>query len=138
MKVRALHLKQGVITRLQDGESLETANNFFVESFTPNNTLGNDEDIWLDSSQGLIYKKESGAWVLEGTISPSGYNHQQPIADSVWLVNHNLGKFPSVTIFDTSGNHIEACVENISLNQVRISFFRAGLPINKAGSAYLT
>jgi phosphosulfolactate phosphohydrolase-like enzyme len=39
-----------------------------------------------------------------------------------WIVNHDLDKYPSITILDTEGFQVEADVEYTSLNQVVLTF----------------
>jgi hypothetical protein len=50
------------------------------------------------------------------------FHHQQHNADTTWIVNHNLDKFPSVTIIDSGGNEVEGCINYISINQVELTF----------------
>lgn len=56
----------------------------------------------------------------------------QSIAASVWTITHALGKFPSVTIVDSSGAEIEGDIQYNSTSQVTASFSAAF-----AGVAYL-
>lgn len=51
------------------------------------------------------------------------YVHTQTLAQSVWLVNHNLGRFPIAwSLFDTVGRLCDEYeVENTDINNCRIS-----------------
>lgn len=75
---------------------------------------------------------------LTGATGPTGaagdlnYKHTQGPASADWLVTHNLGKFPSVTIVDSAGEEVEGSVQHINNNSVRI-LFSAGF----TGTAYL-
>lgn len=40
----------------------------------------------------------------------------------VWYINHNLQKYPSVTIFGIDGEEVEAQVTHISNNELKIEF----------------
>ena len=60
------------------------------------------------------------------------YEHDQPIASATWNINHNLGKFPSVTIVDTSGDEVEGAVNHVNNNNITITF-----SASFAGKAYL-
>lgn len=63
----------------------------------------------------------------------AGYTHDQAVAAASWVVTHNLVRFPSVTVVDTSGNRIlgfEAVYD--SANQVTLTFSAAF-----SGKAYL-
>lgn len=60
------------------------------------------------------------------------YKHDQMIASAMWVINHGLGKWPSVTVIDSAGNE---CVGNISYNDantIALTFSSAF-----AGTAYL-
>lgn len=50
-------------------------------------------------------------------------NFTQPFtSESSLTVNHNLAKYPSVTIFDTAGDEVEGDVEHVTVNTVTINF----------------
>lgn len=40
-------------------------------------------------------------------------------------VNHNLGKYPSVTVIDSAGDECEGLVDHISVNSLTVSFSAA-------------
>lgn len=50
------------------------------------------------------------------------YQHTQAVPAAVWTVNHNLGKIPSITIMDSSGNVVEGDVQNVNVNQAILQF----------------
>lgn len=67
------------------------------------------------------------------TISgDKAYVYTQSTPSSSWVVTHNLSKFASVTIVDTSNNVVDAEVVYDSNNQVTINF---AVPF--AGKAYI-
>lgn len=77
--------------------------------------------------------------VSVGQVGPAGpaggdifYTYTQGSASSVWTITHNLGKMPSVTVVDSSGNEVEGDIKYNSSNQVTVTF-SAGF----AGKAYL-
>lgn len=45
-------------------------------------------------------------------------------AASVWTITHNLGKYPSVTIVDTSSVIVVGEIDYLSTNQVQVTFSR--------------
>ena len=64
--------------------------------------------------------------------------HDQGAASDTWTINHNLNRYPSVTVVDSSENVIIGTVNYSSPNQVIISFFKdddTGLAFD--GKAYL-
>jgi len=73
---------------------------------------------------------------LSGSGSPDGpdlsYVHDQAIASATWTINHNLGKYPSVTIVTSAGDEVEGDIDYTSINTVQLTFSGAF-----AGKAYL-
>lgn len=52
----------------------------------------------------------------------AGYIHDQIQSSSVWIVNHTLDKFPSVTVVDTGGSTVVGDVEYVTKSQLTILF----------------
>lgn len=64
---------------------------------------------------------EVGSFTLNQTQDavinlPTTYIHEQGIASATWTINHNLNKFPAVSIVDSAGNEIIAEVKYEDLN----------------------
>jgi len=57
--------------------------------------------------------------------SDASFEFVQAQPADTWTINHNLGKFPSVTIVDTAGDEVEGNVNHISNTQVVLSFSAA-------------
>lgn len=53
------------------------------------------------------------------------YTHTQVAPSTLWTINHNLGKFPSVSIRDSGGNEVTGCVGYINANSLMIQFSAA-------------
>ena len=86
-------------------------------------------------------KGERGDQGLVGLRGPKGdpgvdgdkyYAHDQAQAESQWAIEHNLNKYPSVTITDSAGDQVEGEVRYNGLNSLTVSF---SAPF--AGKAYL-
>ncbi len=70
---------------------------------------------------------------LEQLLCNNGtYIHTQDVPLAVWVINHNLGKFPSVTIVDSQNQVVVGDVTYNSSNTITLSFTSAF-----AGYAYL-
>jgi hypothetical protein len=74
---------------------------------------------------------------VQGPPGPPGANgtgsthtHTQSAAAAEWVINHNFGYRPSVTLYSTGGAEIEGEVLHTSVNQARAYF---AVPV--AGSA---
>ena len=50
------------------------------------------------------------------------YIHTQSTASTSWVINHNLGFKPNVTLLSAGGMQMEADVLHVSNNQVTITF----------------
>jgi hypothetical protein len=72
----------------------------------------------------------------EGPQGPPGiietYIHNQISSASTWSIQHNLGRYPSVSIVDSGGSIVLGAVKYISENEIQISFSAAF-----AGRAFL-
>ena len=60
------------------------------------------------------------------------YTHNQINASAEWIIQHNLNKYPSVTVVDSAGNMVIGDVIYNSENQITITFQSAF-----SGKAYL-
>lgn len=68
----------------------------------------------------------------QGVGSDRNYVHTQNSISTTWVVNHNLGKWPCVTIVDSAGTEFEADVVHNSMDQLTIH-----LAIASTGLAYV-
>ena len=50
------------------------------------------------------------------------YVHTQPTPSKVWQVQHNLGKYPSITIVDSAGTQVEGDVDYTDTNNCILTF----------------
>lgn len=57
-----------------------------------------------------------------GIINDLNYVHNQTTASDIWVVKHNLNKYPSVTIVNSAGDEVIGDVFYDSVNQVTITF----------------
>ena len=70
--------------------------------------------------------------VALGSVARGTFNFVQNVPAPVWTITHNLGRYPSVTIADSSGREVEGDVVYLSANAINVAF-SAGF----AGTAYL-
>jgi hypothetical protein len=85
-------------------------------SFTPTGTIiaTNVQDAIVEVWQEMI--ESSG---------DARYVHTQNTPSATWQVEHNLGKFPSVTIVTSGGTEVEGDVVFVDINTVTLSFSSA-------------
>ena len=51
--------------------------------------------------------------------------HDQSSANATWTINHNQGRYPSIDIIDSAGNHVIGDIKHNSINQVVATFDNA-------------
>jgi hypothetical protein len=57
--------------------------------------------------------------------SGSAFTHVQAVPALVWTINHNLGYFPSIEVWDSLGREVEADVLNVTITQATVTFLAA-------------
>lgn len=67
--------------------------------------------------KGQVLIKKSDADGSYGWGYTQTYIHEQGIASDEWVIQHNLGKFPSVTVVDSGNNVIVPDVQYINKNK---------------------
>lgn len=80
---------------------------------------------------------EQGEQGPQGPVGPAGegdlnFTYDQPSPSDEWTITHNLGKFPSVSVTDSSGNLWQTEVDYVDQNTCIVRFSAAF-----SGKAYL-
>ncbi len=66
-------------------------------------------------------------------IKPDSYVFVQPTPASIWIIEHDLNKYPNVSIEDSTGDDIMGQISYINLNKVQLTFI-----VSISGTAYLS
>ena len=105
----------------------------------PKDTVITPDDILIgsDGDNAYITKNFSVAQFLAfietaGTFIQDTFTFNQAVSDSVWVINHGLGTFPSVTVLDSAGNTVFGDVVYNDQNTLTLTFSAAF-----TGTAYL-
>jgi hypothetical protein len=96
-----------------------------VEIDTNKMKIGNGTNVWTDLSYTGVDAAE-----LVPLIS---YEHVQGAADTIWTIEHNLGFYPSVTVFDSALSEVEGAIEHQDQTTLTITF-----SVAISGTAYLS
>lgn len=72
------------------------------------------------------------AYVLANAGVQTTFTFTQSVPAANWTINHNLGRFPSIEVVDSSGNVVEGNIDYVNANTITASF-TGGF----AGLAYL-
>jgi len=68
-----------------------------------------------------VLKYDGTQWV-DGVDGGAAYVFTQSSAATTWTINHNLGHVPSVEVFDSGSQEVDADVSHPSVNQTVIVF----------------
>jgi len=55
-------------------------------------------------------------------LNGEGFVHTQSSPSTEWIVNHNLGFRPGVTVLSPGGIEVDAAVAHVTTNQLRVTF----------------
>jgi hypothetical protein len=111
---------------------LKVLNNYQIPGYTPTNSPIAPYDItsffpgavWGSVTGNLSFQTD--LWdVLQDLYKRDHYTHDQVSPSAIWVIVHNMGKNPSVSIVDTALDEVVADVQYNSLNQLTITFTAA-------------
>ena len=91
-----------------------------------------DEPVTEKTSKVSELENDSGYITNADIPQAATYIHSQIAPAAIWMINHELGKHPSVAIVDSAGTVVVGEVEYIDDDTIRASFTAAF-----AGKAYL-
>lgn len=60
--------------------------------------------------------------IVDTSKNSSEFIFYQATPSSEWIINHNLGCYPSVTVIDSSGRQVEGGVSYETINKIKIEF----------------
>jgi hypothetical protein len=70
-------------------------------------------------------ENDAGYITIDDIPQQQPFIHEQLSPSSLWVINHNLNKYPSVTVTDSAGNVVVGDVKHVSLNTTEINFSAA-------------
>ena len=73
--------------------------------------LDTDELYILKNSNWNLYKPKLETHIFD-----------QAVSSNIWKINHNLGRYPSVTVVDSAGTEVIGDVQYIDTNNIIIEF----------------
>jgi hypothetical protein len=88
--------------------------------FKDNKVITNTSQLNNDGSDG-----QTPFITLEDLVGDKNYVHNQNVAQTVWEIIHNLGKYPSVVVVDSGNNVVIGDISYIDLNSISLSFSTA-------------
>lgn len=83
---------------------------------TPSTKIGNENKYIKVSADGLTHE------YVDAVPGDATYVHTQAISSASWVIPHLLGKYPSVTIQDGSGNTVFGDIAYTDTSNITITF----------------
>lgn len=92
------------------------------------------QTTWNDAAGSINQNFAKIKMAVDEMLAPKveRYVHVQNEASSIWVVDHQMGRYPSVTVVDSAGTMVFGEVVYDNENQVTITFTAAF-----SGKAYL-
>ena len=127
-------LQSNIQTEANVNSEIRTSDNIFSNPSTYNAATTTKKGIIrIATDEEAIAGNLDNIAITPSTLKlVTNYVHEQAIASDTWIINHNLNKYPSITLTYTSGEVFMANTEYTSLNQVIINLDSA-----TTGFAYL-
>jgi hypothetical protein len=81
---------------------------------------------WLDFYAGgseLIPAELSAlqTHIADRSVHQQTYTHTQQTPAMIWTINHNLGRYPDITLLESNGDEFIAEVHHVTINQVTVN-----------------
>ncbi len=93
---------------------------------------GRNGDYYLDNLTGQLYQRQNGIYVtcvnLKGPKGDTGegggvqYIHEQSTPAAAWVIVHDLGCYPSITVVTSAGTRVFGKEVYDSANQITLIF----------------
>ena len=89
------------------------------------------ESLTSDSPTVVLTDVEAGPQGVPGPTGPAGpatnstVVHDQSLASATWTITHNQGRYPTIDIIDSAGNHVIGDIKHNSINQLVATFDNA-------------
>ena len=97
--------------------------NLGVENINPDNIRETVRDVENASNEKLVTERAVA-------LARDTYVHDQAVPSEVWIIEHNLGRYPSVTVIDSAETQFMVQVEYNSKN--RLTLYMNGATTGKA------
>lgn len=81
-----------------------------------------DATMFMAKNGKIFYDDTKGNRVLLAEKNPAQFVHNQQVASTEWAIQHNLGKFPTVTIVDSGNTVVVGDIQYIDENNLKCIF----------------
>ena len=88
----------------------------------PKNRQTEGMAVYVVETEELYILKNSNWHLFKASAKANTFVFEQNVDSKVWEISHNLGKFPSISVFDTAGTEMLGDIQYIDNNTVNITF----------------
>lgn len=88
---------------------------------------GSPGTLYITSDDDGQYRWKNGMYVSLFVLKDRTFVHEQGVPSNIWNIQHDLNKYPSVTIMDYYGNEYDGDITHVNINNIIIEF---SLPFN--------
>ena len=88
--------------------------------------------MFVDGNGSLSNDVYYGTLISPNTITDKEFIHVQSVSSDEWVINHNMNKYPSVTVQDSAGSIVIGEITYNNKNTITLTFSGAF-----SGNAYL-
>lgn len=85
-------------------------------------TAGSVTNVMVATVMDYLNRRQKENASSMQLLSDKTYIHEQNVAAATWQITHNLGKYPSVTVVDSSGRLFFGDVQYVDANNLSITF----------------
>lgn len=115
---------QAGIATVRAGEASNYADSASASATTAE-TMKDNAQTWAEGNDEAVSvlggEHSSKGWAEKSKAWADTFIHEQGVASSVWSIEHNLGKYPAVSVVDSAGNEIIAEVKYEDLDNLTIT-----------------
>lgn len=112
----------GGVSEWQSNTSYEEGDLIFIDRFSVYSDTDFLNGIYVcitsHTSDSVSFINDRNNW----KVLNSGYEHDQAVSLSDWQVDHNLGRYPTIMVIDSSGFLIEGEIEHVSRDRFFVRF----------------
>jgi len=119
---------------ISEQNNIDSFGHFKITSYTLNGGVYTLVLANIGGNGTLVLDKhyDFATFTISSGIGDKTFNFTQTVPSAVWTIQHDLGKFPSITVIDTGNTVVTGQYTYIDNNNVTLNF-SAGF----AGKAYL-
>lgn len=79
----------------------------FINDTTPIEVTSDEQETQI----GVVSETQATEIEVGGLVEDKHFVYEQGVASDTWVIKHNLGKYPSVSLVDSAGTQFDADVE---------------------------